>query len=112
MKNNDDVRPTGPVSRESHKNKLPPNLNGEVKEFLEKFDLMDQCIDWGRDLKLQDLYIHVEVNPRDGVTAIDTRYRSFPKPETGKLLKMERGTTVTEVIARILLEHYVAMLMD
>ena len=87
-------------------------LADEVKVFLRKFDLWDQMIDWNRDLQLQDIFIHVESNPVDGVTAIDTLYSSFPKPETGRLLKMERGMSMHEVISRILLEHYMALEMD
>ena len=100
------------VARMPCMNKSDKILAGEVKEFLQKFDLWDRMIDWGRDIQLQDLYIHVESNPVDGITSIDTKYSAFPKPETGRLLKMERGKTMPEVIGRILLEHYTAMVMD
>lgn len=83
-----------------------------VESLIKKFDLYDKMIDWHRDLHLQDIYLHIETTPMDGVVSVDTLYSSFPKPATGKLLKFERGSKAKDVLLHLLLEHYSALGFD
>lgn len=87
-------------------------LAAGIEGLMQRFDLYDKMIDWNTDLMLQDIYLHIETTPMDGVVSVDTLYSSFPKPATGKLLKFERGSKAKDVLLHLLLEHYLALGFD